>query len=95
MVTGKEASPQDVKDTERLKTYWTKGEGLAKWAETDHPWTELYHHLAKYMEPEEAKRTATVWYHDVFGYYPNSAEARAAHGKSPRGGGGGKGKGKK
>lgn len=85
MVAGKELSPQDVKNTERLHEYWTKGEGLAKWAEADDPWTQLYHHLAKYMEPELAKLTAVRWYHDVFGFYPNSDKARVAHGKKPRG----------
>lgn len=63
----------------------TKGEGLAKWAEKEHPWTELYHHLLKYMNPEMAKRTSTVWYHEVMGVYPNSDAARVMHGKPPRG----------
>lgn len=68
-----------------LKEYWTKGPGLAKWASSAHPWTELKRHLEKYMNPEEAKRTATVWYHLVFGVYPGSDAARVMHGKPPRG----------
>lgn len=85
MVAGKEATPEDVKNTERLRLYWTKGEGLAKWAETDSPWTHLYHELVKYMNPEMAKRTATVWFHDVFGFYPGSDLNRVTHGKPPKG----------
>lgn len=85
MAAGKEASPQDVKNTERLHLYWTKGEGLAKWAKSDHPWTELYHHLVKYMSPEKAKRTATVWFHQVMGFYPGSDLNRVTHGQPPRG----------
>ena len=85
MVAGKEASPKDAQDTERLKRYWTKGEGLAKWAESDHPWTSLHRHLMKYMNDEMAKRTATVWFHEVFGFYPGSDANRVAHGKPPKG----------
>lgn len=65
--------------------YWTKGEGLAKWAPTPHPWTSLYHHLIKFMNPDEAKRTATEWFHEVFGFYPGSDTNRVTHGKPPRG----------
>lgn len=85
MVAGREVTPQDAKNTERLRAYWTKGKGLAKWAETDTPWTHLYHELLKYMEPELAKKTATVWFHDVFGFYPGSDLNRVTHGKPPRG----------
>lgn len=30
MVAGREATPQDVADTERLMRYWAEGEGAAK-----------------------------------------------------------------
>jgi hypothetical protein len=79
---GKERHPEDY---ERLHRYWTRGEGLGEWAEADDPWTELFHHLAKFMNPDEAKRTATVWFHDVFGFYPGSDLNRVTHGKPPRG----------
>jgi phage portal protein BeeE len=68
-----------------LKQYWTKGEGLAKWAESPQPWTSLYHHLLKFLGPGRAKRTATEWFHDVFGFYPGSDLNRVTHGKPPRG----------
>lgn len=54
---------------EQLKSYWTRGEGLAKWATSPHPWTALRDHLAKYMSPDRADRTASEWFHDVFGYW--------------------------
>lgn len=69
----------------QLHKYWTKGEGLAKWADSAHPWTSLYHHLVKYMDPEEAKRTAAEWFHDVMGFWPGSDVNRVTHGKPPRG----------
>lgn len=50
--------------------YWTKGEGLAKWVSSPHPWTTLYTHLLKYMSPARAKRTASQWFKDVFGIWP-------------------------
>jgi hypothetical protein len=37
---------------DKLKHYWLYGEGRAKWS----TWTELYHHLVKYLNPETAKR---------------------------------------
>ena len=60
---------------ERIKEYWTKEpEGLAKWADKPHPWTELYHHLRKHMTDELAKRTAAQWFHDVKGMWPGERE---------------------
>jgi hypothetical protein len=79
-------SPQGVKSAAELRNYWTKNpEGLAKWAKSKDPWTELYHHLLKYLNPELAKRTATVWFHLVFGFYPGSDLNRVSHGRPPRG----------
>lgn len=63
-------TPAGFEGAHQLHEYWTKGEGLAKWADTPHPWTALYHHLLKYMPPGEAKATAAKWYHDVFGHWP-------------------------
>lgn len=80
MVAGRELTPKNAADARRLHDYWTAGPGLAKWAGSDHPWTELRAHLLQYLSPDEATRTATVWYHDVFHVYPNSAAAKAMHG---------------
>lgn len=85
MVAGRELSPQDVRNTERLRDYWTKGAGLAKWADSEDPWTQLYHHLLKYLTPDVAKRTAAQWFHKVFGFWPGSDLNRVTHGHPPRG----------
>lgn len=78
-------SAQGVKGAEQLHTYWTKGEGLAKWAKSPKPWTALYGHLVKFMPVEKAKRTAAQWFHDVFHFWPGSDLNRVTHGKPPRG----------
>lgn len=72
-------------NAEQLHRYWTRGEGLHKWAGSEHPWTELHQHLRKFLPDGEAKRTATRWFHDVFGFYPGSDLNRVAHGRPPRG----------
>lgn len=79
-------SPEGAKGAAELHAYWTKDpRGLAKWATTDKPWTNLYHHLLKYLSPERAKRTAAEWFHDVFGFWPGSDLNRVTHGHAPRG----------
>lgn len=72
-------------DAHRLHEYWTKGQGLAKWAAAPDPWTQLYHHLLKYLPAGEAKRTADRWFFDVFHFYPGSDLNRVTHGHKPRG----------
>jgi hypothetical protein len=68
-----------------LEAYWKKGAGAAKWIPTASPWTNLYNHLKKHMEPEMAKRVAAQWFFDVFHFWPGSDKNRVAHGKPPRG----------
>lgn len=86
MVAGREASASDVQNTERLRLYWTKGEGLSKWADKPDPWTSLYHELIKYIhDPDMAKRTASQWFHSVMGFWPGSDLNRVTHGHPPRG----------
>ena len=69
-------------DAKRLKRYWLTGPGRAKWSS----WTELYHHLRKYIHPDDfAKRTAAQWYHEGTGLWAGSDMNRVVHGKPPRG----------
>lgn len=70
---------------DELHHYWTRGEGLAKWRDHPHPWTALYHHLLKYVNPEMAKRMASRWFIEVFGYSAGSDLHRIDSGKPPRG----------
>lgn len=69
----------------RLKAYWLTGAGAAKWQASPHPWTALHRHLAKHMNPELAKRTASEWFHEHFGFWPGSDLNRVTHGRPPRG----------
>lgn len=79
-------SPEGAKGAMQLHDYWTKDpRGLAKWADSKDPWTQLYHHLLKFLPDERAKRTAAEWFHDVKGYWPGSDLNRVTHGKPPRG----------
>jgi hypothetical protein len=53
--------------------YWTRGEGLAKWVKSPHPWTALYHHLLGHIKNvAEAKATAAKWHHEVLGFWPGA-----------------------
>jgi hypothetical protein len=84
MVAGREVTPADAKDAERLHRYWVAGEGLSKWADKPDPWTSLYHELVKYI-PGIAKQTAAKWFHEVFGFWPGADLNRVTHGHPPRG----------
>jgi len=70
---------------DELHHYWTKGPGLAKWAESPTPWTTLVAHLTKYVGPEKAKVYASRWFIEVFGFAAGSDLNRVTHGKPPRG----------
>lgn len=60
-----------------IKDYWTKDpRGLAKWVDDPHPWTALYNHLKKHMPDDMAKRTASEWYHEVKGHWPNEGKGK-------------------
>lgn len=78
--------------TEGGKRWWTKGEGLKKWATKLHPWTALYHEILQWadMTPAYAARIASAWYHDVFGHWPgeHSHKGKPAHGHRSVGGDG-------
>lgn len=81
-----EKSPAGVKGAAELKFYWTKNpKGLAQWADKPDPWTELYHNLLKFLNPDLAKQTASRWFIDVFHYAAGSDLNRVAHGHPPRG----------
>ena len=52
-VAGREISPKDIKNTERLRRYWLYGKGAAKirWG-TPGSWTRCHRELMKYMPVE-------------------------------------------
>lgn len=88
---GQSESPPVVRSAQHpgdneFKHYWLHtAEGLAKWAASDQPWTELHRHLLKHMPPEEAARVASDWFHEHFGFYAGSDLNRVTHGHPPRG----------
>lgn len=58
-------------DHNQLKDYWTKDPaGLAKWANDPHPWRALFNHLKRHVGSARAKRMASQFFHDTFGYWP-------------------------
>lgn len=63
-------------DENRLRDYWTRGEGLKRWVASAHPWTTLYGLLRKHVGNERAKRMASEWFHLVFGYWPGDKRHR-------------------
>lgn len=74
-----------ARDDQQLHHYWTRGEGLAKWADSPEPWTTLVAHLTEHVGPERAKVYASRWFIEVFGYAAGSDKNRVAHGHPPRG----------
>lgn len=72
MAAGEDITPGN----DELHHYWTRGEGVARWALSPHPWTTLRDHLLKYMSKGMADRSASKWFHEVFGYWPGSRGGR-------------------
>lgn len=73
---------------DELHHWWTRGKGRALWVKSPEPWTTLVEQLMEHVEGltlGRAKRWASRWYIEVFGYAANSDKARVAHGKPPRG----------
>jgi 2'-5' RNA ligase len=62
-----------------LHDYWTKNpKGLAKWRDKPHPWTALFKILRRFLNADEAKRTASKWFVEVTGHTPNQKGVNAA-----------------
>lgn len=61
-----------VGPSEAINTYWTKGEGLAKWSTDTHPYTTLVALLSKYVSDHIAHGLAAEYYRRVFGQWPGS-----------------------
>ncbi|NUO57248.1 MAG: hypothetical protein HOV78_11320 [Hamadaea sp.] len=73
-------------NNDQLHHYWTRDpRGLEKWVKSDKPWTTLKNHLAKFVGEERAKRMASQWFFEIFGFHSGSDLNRVAHGKPPRG----------
>jgi hypothetical protein len=68
---GADTSP-GVGPSESINTYWTVGEGRAKWADSPHPYTTLVALLSKYVSNHIAHGLAAEYYHRVFGKWPGA-----------------------
>ena len=71
MAAGADTSP-GVGPSGPINRYWTKGEGLAKWANSPHPFTTLVELLKQYVSEGVAKGLAAEYYHMVFGQWPGA-----------------------
>jgi hypothetical protein len=74
MVAGREASPGDVKSTERLMRYWAEGEGAAKiqWG-VPGDFDRCVVELGKYVGPGIVKGLCANLHHRATGAWPGHA----------------------
>lgn len=75
----------DTPGHDEFETYWTRGEGLARWLGRPHEWTTLRNLLRKHPAIHDPEGLATKYFHKVKGFYPGSDLHRVEHGKPPRG----------
>lgn len=71
MVAGREATPKDAADTERLMQYWAEGEGAAKirWGEPN-DFYRCVAHLSKYVGPDVVPGLCANLHHRAIGAWP-------------------------
>lgn len=76
-------TPKEIGNAERLRQYWTHGEGAAKirWGEPG-DWYRCVSHLSKYMGTR-AKGYCTLRHHDAIGVYPGQEDG-GDHGHAVR-----------
>lgn len=79
MVAGREATPKDAADTERLMRYWTEGEGAAKigWG-NDGDFDRCVTQLGKYVGPDIVKGLCANMHKRATGGWPGHAPAEQA-----------------
>lgn len=71
MVAGREATPKDVENTERLKNYWAHGAGAAKirWGQP-HDFDRCVLELGKHVPPGMVKGLCANLHHEALGVWP-------------------------
>jgi len=74
MVAGREASPSDVKNTERLMAYWSEGEGAAKigWGQPG-DFDRCLVELGQHVSPGIVKGLCANLHHRATGFWPGHA----------------------
>lgn len=69
MVAGKEATPSDKRNTDRLHAYWARGQGSIRLAwGTPGDFDRCVAAVGKYMS--DPKGYCAKMHHDVLGYWP-------------------------
>lgn len=85
MVAGKEATPEDAKATERLRSYWTHGAGAAKiaWG-TPGDFDRCVALVGKYMDDPQGY--CDLRHHEATGMWPaqHAKEVRDAEGRGKK-----------
>jgi hypothetical protein len=79
MVAGREATPKDAADTERLMRYWSEGEGAAKlnWG-VPGDFNRCRVELSKYVGPKVVDGLCANLHHRATGAWPGHAPAEQA-----------------
>jgi hypothetical protein len=79
-LAGKEATPKDAANTERLKEYWVHGEGAAKirWGEPN-DFYRCVAHLGKYVS--DPKGLCADLHHEALGVWPGREDGGKHGGK--------------
>lgn len=80
MVAGQEATPKDKRNAERLRRYWTKGQGAIRiaWG-SEGDWRRCVANLDKHMT--DAKGYCAELHHEVLGYWPGDKRNKPDKGK--------------
>lgn len=83
VVAGREASPKDVQNTERLMAYWASGEGAAKigWG-VDGDFERCRTELGKHVSPGIVSGLCANLHHRALGVWPG--QEHSANHKKPR-----------
>lgn len=77
-------SPSGKVDAERLHAYWVTGPGLARWANSPHPWSTLHAFLSEYLSGHILDATTSKWHNEVMA--PTGSDRyRLEHGGKIRG----------
>lgn len=72
MVAGREVSPKDIQNTERLKRYWAYGQGSLQWKSSPTPYRTLRTLLSRFVTGEELDGLAANIFHMALGFWPGT-----------------------
>lgn len=77
MAAGKEITPQDKRNADRLRRYWSKGQGSLRiaWG-TEGDFTRCVANLSKHMT--DAEGYCAKMHHDVLGYWLGDKRNKAS-----------------